>query len=117
MARPKANIDWEVVDQYLQAHCEGTGIAGILGISADTLYRSCQEVHNIGFAEYSAQKKGEGKEMLRDKMFKMALGGDKTMLVWLSKQYLGMTDKQTVESDGKTELIITRRIIGAESND
>ena len=100
MARPKANIDWGMVDEYLRAHCEGTGIAGILGISADTLYRACQEVHNIGFAEYSAQKKGEGKELLRAKMFSQAMGGDKTMQIWLSKQYLGMSDKQEVEHKG-----------------
>lgn len=93
MARPKAIIDWKKVDFYLRAHCDGVGIAGILGVSADTLYRACQEEHNIGFADYSAQKKSEGKELLRAKQFETAMNGDKTLQIWLGKQYLDQRDK------------------------
>lgn len=100
MARPKANIDWGIVDEYLRAHCEGTGIAGILGIHPNTLYLACEEKHKMSFSDYSAQKRGEGKELLRAKMFTQAMGGDKTMQIWLSKQYLGMSDKQEVEHKG-----------------
>ena len=64
MARPKAIIDWDEVDKHLQAQCDGVGIAGILGISPETLYRACKELHKIGFDAYSAAKKGEGKEFL-----------------------------------------------------
>jgi hypothetical protein len=107
MGRPKANIDWHKVDNLLKAQCDGVGIAGILGVSPDTLYRACQEEHNIGFAEYSAQKKSEGKELLRGKQFQMAVEGDKTMLVWLGKQYLDQRDK----SDNHNENTDTSRIV------
>lgn len=100
MARPKTVIDWNKVNKYLQAQCDGVGIAGILGISPDTLYRACQEIHKIGFAEYSAQKKSEGVELLKAKQYQVAMEGDKTMLVWLGKQYAGQKDKQETEHSG-----------------
>jgi hypothetical protein len=105
MARPKTVIDWNKVDKYLQAQCDGVGIAGLLGISPDTLYRACQEIHKIGFAEYSAQKKAEGKELLKAKQFSVAMEGDKTMLVWLGKQYLQQRDKQELTGKDGEKLI------------
>ena len=90
--RPKAKIDWNEVDNYLKAQCNGTGIAGILGIAPLTLYRACKDTHNVNFDTYSAQKKGEGKELLKAKMFSTAMTGNVSMQIWLSKQYLGMKD-------------------------
>ena len=102
MARPKINIDWHKVDNLLKAPCDGVGIAGILGIHPDTLYLACQEQFKMGFSEYSQQKKSEGRELLRAKQFEKAINeGDKTMLVWLGKQYLGQKDKNDVTTDGK----------------
>ena len=97
MARPKTVIDWSKVDKYLQAQCDGVGIAGLLGISPDTLYRACQEVHKMGFAEYSAQKKAEGVELLKAKQYQLAMEGNVTMGIWLGKQYAGQRDKQDVD--------------------
>lgn len=91
--RPKVIIDWKKVDKYLQAHCEGTGIAGILGISAMTLYRSCERDHKVNFEVYAAQKKGEGKQLLRMKQFETAMSGNVSMQIWLGKQYLDQKDK------------------------
>ena len=102
MPRPKAIIDWKRVDYLLQAQCDGVGIAGILGVSPDTLYRACQEENKIGFAEYSQQKKSEGRELLRAKQFEKAINeGDKTMLVWLGKQYLGQKDRNDITTGDK----------------
>ena len=101
MARPKANIDWHKVDNLLKAQCDGVGIAGILGIHPNTLYLACEEEHKISFSEYSAQKKSEGKEILRAKQFELAMSGDKTMCIWLGKQYLGQKDKSEIDSDIK----------------
>jgi len=96
--RPKAVIDWAKVDRYLQAQCEGTGIAGLLGVHPNTLYEACKKDHKISFSEYSANKKSEGKEILRAKQFQVAMEGDKTMLVWLGKQYLEQKEKSEVEA-------------------
>jgi transposase-like protein len=91
--RPEAVIDWKRVDSMLQAHCTGTGIASLLGIHPETLYRACQDKYKIGFTEYSVQKKTEGKELLRQKQFSVAMNGEKSMLIWLGKQYLEQSDK------------------------
>ena len=102
MGRPKANIDWKRVDHLLTCQCDGVGIAGILGVSADTLYRACQEEHNIGFADYSAQKKSEGKELLRAKQFETAMNGNVTMQIWLGKQHLNQKDRKDMTSNDQT---------------
>lgn len=94
--RPKAIIDWKKVEKYLQAQCDSVGIAGLLGISVDTLYIRCKTDHNIDYSAYSAQKKSEGKELLRAKQYQSAMEGDKTLQIWLGKQYLEQKDKQEI---------------------
>lgn len=103
MARPKIEIDWKKVDNFLKAQCDGAAIAGILGIHPDTLYKACEVAHKMGFSAYAALKKSEGRELLRAKMYEEAFKGDKTMLVWLSKQYLGFSDTQKIDhtTDGQ----------------
>lgn len=112
MSRPKANIDWKKVDNLLKAQCDGVGIAGILGIHPNTLYLAVESEFKISFSEYSAQKKSEGKELLRAKQFESAMSGDKTMLVWLGKQYLEQRDK----SDNNNNNTETAKII-VETNE
>ena len=96
MGRHKTNIDWEKVNKYLQAQCDGVGIASLFGVHPNTLYRRCEEKYKMSFSEYSAQKKTEGKELLRAKQYQVAMSGDKTMLVWLGKQYLNQTDRRNI---------------------
>jgi hypothetical protein len=98
--RPKAVIDWGRVDKLLKAQCDGVGIAGILGIHEDTLYKACEEVHKMGFTAYKQQKQSEGREILRETMYDNAISGEKSLQIWLSKQYLGMSEKQEVEHSG-----------------
>jgi len=97
MGRPRSKIDWKKVDNLLKAQCDGTVIAGMLGIHYNTFYLAVEHKFKIGFSEYSAAKKTEGKEILRAKQYQVAMEGDKTMLVWLGKQYLGQKDKQVSE--------------------
>ena len=102
MGRPKANIDWHKVDNLLKAQCDGVGIAGILGVHPNVLYEACKEVNKLSFSEYSAQKKSKGKELLRAKQFEMAMNGDKSMCIWLGKQYLDQKDRKDMTSNDHT---------------
>lgn len=118
MGRPKATIDWVKVDSYLEAQCDGASIARLLGFHPDTLYKACEREHKTLFTAYAEQKKASGKELLRRKQFDTAMGGDKTMLIWLGKQYLGQADK--TESSGelriKTEKDLTDDELAAIAN-
>jgi hypothetical protein len=99
--RPKANIDWGKVDKYLQAGAEGTTIAEALGVCADTIYRDCEATHKMTFAAYKQQKRAVGLDNLRVKQYQVAMSGDKALLIWLGKQYLGQSDRNDVTTQGE----------------
>jgi hypothetical protein len=109
VGRPEIKIDWAKVDQYLKAQCNGTGIAGIIGVSPDTLYRKCIEDNKTNFEAYSRQKKSEGQEQLRAKQFLTAQEGNVTMQIWLGKQYLDQRDRQ--EWTGKDGAPLIKNVI------
>lgn len=98
VGRPEVIIDWKKVGQYLQAQCMATGIATLFGCSVDTLYTRCKKDNNMDFTVFRQQKEAEGKELLRLKLYDLAMSGNLTACIWLSKQYLGFSDKieQTV---------------------
>ena len=100
VGRPRALIDWVIVDQYLKAQCKGTAVASILGIHPNTLYEECKRIHNVNFSEYSSLKKGEGIELLKAAQYKEAMSGNVTMQIWLGKQYLQQSDRQDIAHQG-----------------
>jgi hypothetical protein len=97
MPAKKSNIDWVRVDELLQKQCSGQGIASLLGISDTTLYNRCKIDKGLSFLLYSEKKKGEGKELLREKQYDLAMKGNVPLLIWLGKQYLDQKDKSEVE--------------------
>jgi len=96
MARPAAKIDWDLVDEYLEAGCEGVEIAGLLGVHPETLYNHCETEHKMGFSHYRATKRAKGDAILRKVQYDIAKEGDKAMLIWLGKNRLGQAEKQEV---------------------
>ena len=107
VGRPEIKVDWAKVDQYLRAQCNGTGIAGIIGVHPNTLYLKCEEDNKMSFSDYSAQKKGEGQELLRAKQHLTAMEGNVTMQIWLGKQYLAQSDKNELTGKDGKDLIPT----------
>ena len=91
--RPEFEIDWNYVDELLQAHCTGTQVAATLGIHPDTLYKKCETKHNVGFSEYSRQKKETGVTLLKVTQFQTALKGSIPMQIFLGKNYANQKDK------------------------
>ena len=103
MARPKIEIDSDMVKKLCAIQCTGQEIADVLDVSYDTLERRVKEAYQISFADYIKRHSANGKMSLRRKQHEVAMNGNTTMLVWLGKQYLGQTDKQVVDntsSDG-----------------
>jgi DNA-binding XRE family transcriptional regulator len=85
MARPRKVIDESLLRKLAVIHCTQDEMASVLGVSTDTLQRR--------FAAQIKSGRDEGKMSLRRKMWEMALNGNVSLLIWLSKNELGMTDK------------------------
>ncbi len=90
-------LDWKVFDDLCGIQCTLEEIASWFDCSEDTIERRVEEHTGLKFADYYAKKRGKGKVSLRRKQFQTALAGDKTLLIWLGKQYLGQSDKIEVE--------------------
>ena len=91
--RSQITINWDEVDKYLIAGCNGQEIADILGICNDTLFNRCKEVHNMSFSDYSAKKRQKGNALLNMKQFQIAMNGNVSMLIWLGKQRLCQSEQ------------------------
>ena len=85
LGRPQKAIDEKVLANLSQINCTQEEIASILGISARTLQRR--------YADLIEVNKNKGKASLRKKMYEKAIKGNDKRLIWLSKQYLNMTDR------------------------
>jgi hypothetical protein len=98
--RPKAVINYELVKDLSMIQCTQEEIANILGLAVRTLQNDDEfmRIYKIGM--------DEGKKSLRRQMFQTALKGNPTMLIWLSKQYLGMREpKQDISLDTNQDVV------------
>lgn len=102
--RPIIPIDWNQVDKWLEAHCSGAEIASIIGIYPDTLYDRCQKEKGMVFTEYAQQKKSKGDASIKSKQYEEAMKGDRGMLIWLGKQWLGQRDNQDLNVSGDMKI-------------
>ena len=85
LGRPQKAIDEKVLANLSQINCTQEEIASILGISARTLQRRYADLIEIN--------KNKGKASLRKRMYEKAMKGNDKLMIWLSKQYLNMTDR------------------------
>lgn len=97
--RPLIPIDWEKFDVMCAVQCTLAEIAGFFECSEDTIERAVLREKKMRFADYFEQKRSDGKVSLRRRQYQAAMAGDRTMLVWLGKQWLNQTDKFESRSD------------------
>jgi alkylhydroperoxidase/carboxymuconolactone decarboxylase family protein YurZ len=90
MGRPKKELDKEIIANLSQIGCTQEEIGAVVGISARTLQRR--------FADLIEDNKNKGKASLRKRMWASALKGNPNMMIWLSKNYLGMKDRTIQET-------------------
>lgn len=103
MARPKKyNIDPIQVEKLASYGCTNTEIADYFGCDESTIRK--------GYSESLTKGKTSGKIRLRQLLMKSAESGNITAQIWLSKQYLGMSDKQEVVSTELPNGFTTERI-------
>lgn len=96
MARPLKVIDAAEVVRLASIMCTQEEMALVLDCSVDTLQRR--------FAAAIEKGQAIARASLRRKQWDLAQDGDRTMLVWLGKQWLGQQDKQTVEHEGEQKV-------------
>ena len=90
MGRPNKKVDEKVIANLSQIGCTQEEIGSVVGISARTLQRR--------FSDLVEENKNIGKASLRKRMWQSALKGNPNMMIWLSKNYLGMKDRTVQET-------------------
>jgi hypothetical protein len=108
--RPRKEIDYKVLDQLCKIQCTGEEVAAILGMSYGVMDGNIRKDCGVGFREYREKKGAEGRRSLRRKQYQLAMHGDRTMLIWLGKQYLGQADKQELTGANGGPIGISRKI-------
>jgi hypothetical protein len=107
--RPKIpDPDWDELQRLARVHCTGDDCAYVLGISYDTLSRRVQEKYSISFADYLKKEKEFGKSSLRKAMMNAVIKGSVPMMIWLSKNWLGMRDNPEEIFEQKPTIIKTK---------
>ena len=95
--------DWRMIEQMCALYCTGDEIAGVMGVHYDTLAARIKEVYDSNFSDYFNKHSAKGSLSLRRKQRDVAMDGNVQMLIHLGKNYLGQTDKQSIDntsSDG-----------------
>lgn len=94
MGRKKIIIDDKKFDVAIGLPLIKADICSLVGDpSEDTLERYCKQRFKLTFAEVQNQKRQNFKKNILAKQYQLALSGDRTMLIWLGKNYCGQKDK------------------------
>jgi hypothetical protein len=92
--RPRVEIDLELVYALAKIHCSVSEIAGILGVSKDTINRRCGDIME--------RARDEGRMSLRRAQFHKAINeGNVVMQIFLGKNWLGQSDNPVASSSTK----------------
>jgi hypothetical protein len=84
-------------------YCTYSEIAAFFKVSESLVKKTA--VNDPTFKEALEQGRAEGRVSLRGKQFELAMSGDKTMLIWLGKQYLNQTTEGTGQEVPKNTLL------------
>ena len=99
MARPLKSIDIRQVEELARIGCTEADMAAVLGVSVDTIQR--RKRSSAEFRGVIEKGHASLRNSLRRLQVKKALEGNVTMLIWLGKQLLGQSDRQSTELTGR----------------
>ncbi len=91
--RPRREFDLRQVEELARLGCTEEDMGAVLGVSVDTIQRRKRTSEEF----CGAIKRGQAatRNSLRRLQLKKALDGNVTMLIWLGKQLLGQSDRQS----------------------
>ena len=93
MARPKKEINWDIVEKKMEAGCPAREIAG-KHMNIDTFYDRFKEEFGSSFSDYSDAYYGEGDGNIRFTQYMKALQGNNNMLLLLGRERLGQSQEK-----------------------
>jgi hypothetical protein len=102
--RPRKEIDLTEAEKLCALQCTAQEIADWFHVSVDTLDKRIREQRGVGFSDFFATHRTNGKIALRRMMFKLAQQ-NATMCIFLAKNHLGMVDKLETDVTTKGESI------------
>lgn len=121
--RPKKEIDSVLFDELIQLPLSNEDIAKCLRCHVDTVNAYCQERFGVSFSDCKEQNRQTFRKNILAKQYEMACKGDRVMLIWLGKQYLGQSEKTVIQGDEEKPLKLSysaeqvRAFIGSKPTD
>jgi len=98
--RPKKEFKQEQFENLCRIQCTKQEIMSVLDMCEKTLDLKINEMYGDNFSGVYERFKEEGRMSLRRQMMKNAIENNSIMMqIFLSKNYLGMAERQEVKSD------------------
>jgi hypothetical protein len=99
LPRRPVPIDLEELEKLAAMHCTEAEVAAWFSSPGATLTQQAisRKLKREPFKTVWATGRAKGSISLRRKQKQRADAGDRTMLIWLGKQWLGQADKQEVQ--------------------
>lgn len=92
VGRPTKSFDWEKIKQYAYIQCTEAEIHRLCDTTKETMNAACLRDLGEDFSQFYKNAAEGGKASLRREMYKKAMSGNVPMMIWLSKQYMGMKE-------------------------
>ena len=102
MGRPTKEIDWNEFEKLCFLQCSILEICEWMHISHQTLERRCKEHYGETFGQVFDKKRIGGLISLRRNLFKLS-EKNVAAAIFLSKNFLGMSDKQETVHSGNPD--------------
>lgn len=100
MARPKKPINEEEVEKLALMQCSQEEIAAWFNVSVDTIHRR--------FADTIKRNRLKGVSSMKRQLFQLVQQGNLGAIVWWSKNFAGMTDKNEVQENKEIKIVIDK---------
>jgi len=97
-------MDFKVLNPILLYDATKVEAASIMECNVSTIEVHIRKEHDMTFTEYKHYKMGKSRLSLKQKAFKMAMNGDKTMMIFLLKNWCKYQDSPEPEGQEYDDL-------------
>ena len=97
-------MDFKILDSILLYDATKVEAASIMECNMTTIENHIRRDFNMTFTEYKFSKMGKSRLSLKQKAYKMAMAGDRTMMIFLLKNWCKYQDTPEPEGQEYDEL-------------